>query len=103
MFKDTLFFASIFIVGFAILTLFLPIEMYDGYVLLDSGEILPEKMSLSYLIDKPSFIAEYVDFNVDDIKLYNSGWILVGIINIGLPMLLGFRMAIARKKKQNAK
>jgi hypothetical protein len=101
MFRETLLFAAIFAVVIALLTLFLPIELYDGYAVLESGELLQEKLSLSYLISKQEVIQKYDYIGVQDLRLNGIGWILVGIVNIGLPLLLGYRIAIARHKKRN--
>lgn len=94
-------FAVVFIVGIAILTLLLPVELYDGYAVLESGEFVQEKLSLSYLINKQHFLENYEDLGVQDIRLNGVGWILVGIVNIGIPFLLGYRIAIARHKKRD--
>ncbi len=89
-----------FMVLIAILTLTLPIELYDGVALLESGDLVPEKLSLSYLVNKEPFLNRYAALGVVDIQLKTIGWILVGIVNAGLPFLIGFRIAIARHKKR---
>jgi len=100
MYKETLMFAMIFIAGIALVTLLLPVELYDGYAVLESGEMVDEKLSLSYLVNKHRFLENYEHLGVQDIRLNGIGWILVGIVNIGLPFLLGYRIAIARHKKR---
>lgn len=103
MLRDTLFFASIFFFAIGVITLFLPVELYDGVALMENGTLEPEKLSLSYLLDKPQFLAQYEDYGVVDIQLNSVGWILVGIVNFGIPLLLGYRVAIARHKKRSLK
>ena len=101
MYRETLFFAAMFVVVITLLTLFLPVELYDGYVVLESGDLLPEKLSLSYLVNEQSFLESYEHLGVQEIRLNGIGWILVGIVNIGMPFLLGYRIAIARHKKRD--
>jgi hypothetical protein len=99
--RETVKFALIFFIGIALLTLLLPVELYDGYAVLENGDLVNEKLSLSYLVNKESFLQNYKHMGVQDIRLHGIGWILVGIVNIGIPFLLGYRVAIARHKKRD--
>lgn len=99
--RETLFFGSIIIVVFAIITLLFPIELYDGHAIYNDGTVAEEKISLSYLIHKEGFLAQYEEFGVVDIQLNNLGWIMIGIINFGFPMLLGYRIALKRIKRKS--
>ena len=101
MLRDTLIFAAIFLLAIGVITLFLPVELYDGHAILENGMKEPEKLSLSYLMNKSQFLAAYKEYNVVDIQLNPVGWVLVGIVNFGMPLLLGYRVAIARHKKRS--
>jgi hypothetical protein len=100
--SDMLKYGTLVLLGIAALTFFLPVELYDGYVLFDDGSQVDEKLSLSYLINKSSFLKGYADQGVIDIALKPVGWILVGIVNVGLPYLIGYRISIAKDKKRAA-
>ncbi len=102
MVNTALLYGGLILLVIAAITCFLPVELFDGYALLDDGSMVDEKLSLSYLINKSEFIKGYEDLGVVDIRLKPIGWILVGIVNIGLPFLLGYRIAIAKSKKQAA-
>jgi hypothetical protein len=98
--SDMLKYGTLVLLGIAAITCFLPVELYDGYALLDDGTKVDEKLSLSYLINKSSFIKGYADQGVVDIALKPVGWILVGIVNVGLPYLIGYRISMAKDKKR---
>lgn len=98
--NDTLKYGAIILLAIAAITCFLPVELYDGYALLQDGTMVDEKLSLSYLINKKEFIKNYEALGVVDIALKPVGWILVGIVNLGLPFLLGYRISIAKEKKR---
>jgi hypothetical protein len=98
--RDMLKYGFFILLAIAAITCFLPVELYDGYALLDDGSRADEKLSLSYLINKTSFLASYSDQGVVDIALKPVGWILVGIVNFGLPFLLGYRISIAKKNER---
>lgn len=100
MLKETISYGVLFMIAIAILTLFFPIELYDGVAVLDSQELVAEKLSLSYLVNKQAFIQSYSSYGVVDVKLNTLGWFLVFIVNFGMPLLLGFRVAVARHKKR---
>ena len=80
-------------------TLFLPIELYDGEAVYTSGETTDEKLSLSYLINKEQIISELNTTEVVDLRLKAIGWILVFIVNFGLPLLIGYRVSIYQKQQ----
>ena len=80
-------------------TLFVPIELYDGEVVYTSGETTDEKLSLSYLINKELVISELNSAEVVDIRLKPVGWILVFIVNFGLPLLIGYRVSIYQRQQ----
>lgn len=80
-------------------TLFLPIELYDGEAVYTSGETTDEKLSLSYLINKEQIISELNTAEVVDIRLKPIGWILVFIVNFGLPLLIGYRVSIYQRQQ----
>ena len=98
--RDSLLFGLLFVLVFAAITLLLPVELYDGYAVLSDGTLVDEKLSLSYLVQKESFLADYKEIGVVDLRLATLGWILVAIINFGFPLLLGYRIAVARSKKK---
>src|SRR5690606_34130099 len=80
-------------------TLFLPIELYDGEAVYTSGETTDEKLSLSYLIQKEQIISELNSHELVDIRLKPVGWILVFIVNFGLPLLIGYRVSIYQRQQ----
>lgn len=98
--RDTFLFGLGFMVLIAVLTLTLSIEMYDGVAVMANGELMDEKLSLSYLVNKTAFLQGYEAYGVVDIQLKTLGWIMIGILNFGFPFLLGFRVAVARHKKR---
>lgn len=100
--ENTLKFGVLFLLAIGLITIFLPVELYDGYAVLHDGAMVDEKLSLSYLVNKTEFIKNYEDMGVVDIRLKPIGWILVAIVNIGLPFLLGYRVSIAKNKKEAA-
>jgi len=99
MLKPTLQYGTLILIIVAAITLFLPVELYDGVAVLVDGTMVDEKLSLSYLLNKQKILASDTDLGVTDIRLKFVGWILVGIINVGLPYLLGFRIALAKERK----
>jgi Na+-driven multidrug efflux pump len=99
MLQKTLLYGLIIALVLAAITLFLPVELYDGYAIMADGERIEEKLSLSYFVNKSSFLSEYQTQGVKDIKLRPIGMILVFIINIGFPFLLGYRIALAKKQE----
>lgn len=98
--REIFFFATAFMLLIGFLTVLFPIELYDGYVVLEDGTTSDEKLSLSYFLDKPGFLAEYEELGIQDIHLNAVGWILFGIVNFGIPFLLGYRVTIALHKKR---
>lgn len=98
--RETFQYGVLILLAIAAITCFLPVELYDGFALMDDGTQVDEKLSLSYLINKGDFLKSYADKGVVDIALKPVGWILVGIINFGLPFLLGYRISIAKEKKR---
>ena len=100
--RDTLTYGLLILLAIAGITCFFPVELYDGVAILKDGTQVDEKLSLSYLINKAAFIKEYESLGVVDLALKPVGWILVGIVNIGLPFLLGYRISIAKDKKRVA-
>ena len=98
--SDTIKYGAVILLAIAAITCFLPVELYDGYALLSDGTQVDEKLSLSYLFNKSNFIQSYANRGVVDIALKTVGWILVGIVNLGLPFLLGYRISIAKEKKR---
>jgi hypothetical protein len=99
--RETLTYGLIFMVLIGLITLFLPVELYDGYAVLADGTLEPEKLSLSYFVQKNDFLARYKEFGVVDLKMNTLGWILVGIVNFAFPMLLGYRVSIAKRNKRD--
>ena len=83
-------------------TLLLPIELYDGKAVFESGETVDEKLSLSYLIRKEQVIAEADIPHLVDLRLSAIGWIMVLIVNLGLPLLIAYRVALYQKLKTNS-
>lgn len=82
------------------ITLFFPLEMYDGEVLYNSGLTEKQTLSLSYLVNKVEFLKNYP--NVKDIYLNTIGWVLVVCINFALPLMVAVR-SITKKKKNAIK
>lgn len=86
----------------AIATLFFPIELYDGVTVYASGEIIDEKLSLSYLVNKTEYLKTYENIGLIDLQLKTIGWVFVGLINFGLPLLIGFRVHLYQQAKREA-
>jgi hypothetical protein len=85
----------------AIATLFFPIELYDGIAIYASGEMVDEKLSLSYLINKTNYLKDYENIGLIDLQLKTVGWVFVGLINLGLPILIGYRYHLYQHSKRN--
>ena len=85
----------------AVTTLFFPIELYDGVAIYESGEMVDEKLSLSYLINKTDYLKAYESTGLIDLQLKAIGWVFVGLINFGLPLLIGFRVHLYQQAKRN--
>jgi hypothetical protein len=98
--REIFFFATSLMLIIGFLTFMFPIEIYDGYVVYEDGRTSDEKLSMSYFLDKPSFLAEYAEFGVADIHLKAVGWLMFGIVNFGIPLLVGYRIALALDKKR---
>jgi hypothetical protein len=101
MLQNTLLYGLIIAAIIAAITLFIPVELYDGYAIMGDGLKIEEKLSLSYFFNKSSFLADYKDQGVVDIALKPIGFILVFIVNIGLPFLLGYRIAVAKSQENS--
>lgn len=101
MLRNTLLYGLIIMLIIGAITLLIPIELYDGYALLEDGLKSEEKLSLSYFVNKSNFLSTYADRGVVDIALKPIGFILVFIVNFGLPLLLGYRIAIAKAQESS--
>lgn len=86
----------------ALTTLLFPIELYDGVAIYSTGDIVDEKLSLSYLINKTEYLKAYENIGLIDLQLKTIGWVFVGLINFGLPLLIGFRMYLYQQAKREA-
>lgn len=82
-----------------LITLLLPIELYDGLAVYNSGETESVKLSLSYLLQKQSYLNSIPD--LEDIRLNGIGWLMVIIVNFGLPILIGYRFYLHEKQKKS--
>lgn len=82
-----------------LITLLLPIELYDGLAVYNSGETESVKLSLSYLLQKQSYLNSIPD--LEDIRLNGIGWLMVIIVNFGLPALIGYRFYLHEKQKKS--
>lgn len=96
-------FSKRFFIAFAIclvvinaITLYFPLEIYDGVVLYNSGVTAKETLSLTYLINEVEFLKQYP--NVKDIYLNSIGWVLLVCVNFAFPLMIAARF-VSKKKK----
>jgi hypothetical protein len=92
--------ALVALISINLLTFLTPIELYDGVAELKSGEFYKEKLSLNYLINQQAFLDRPENEGIQSLRLNFIGYVLFTIINIGLPLLLGYRWSIAETKKK---
>lgn len=97
--KPILLFVSTSLLLLLIFLLF-PINLFDGV-------IEYEESLRSYSVEAPLSLSYFVGIGYDeadmeyvrDFYLTAKGWMLAGIVIVGLPGLLAFRLSLARNKK----
>jgi hypothetical protein len=82
----------------AALTLLLPIALYDGLAVYATGETESVKLSLHDLLQKHTYLQSVPD--LEDIRLNGIGWLMIIIVNFGLPILIGYRFFLHKKQKE---
>jgi hypothetical protein len=85
----------------ALITLFLPVELYDGEAVYTTGETESIKLSLHDLLQKKEHLQSIPD--LEDIRLNRIGWLMIIIVNFGLPVLIGYRFFLHDKQKKSAR
>jgi hypothetical protein len=93
---------NIFFICFVVIALLLfclPINLFDGIIILENGlqqEVINVPLSLSYFIGLGYDSADMV--NVKSFHLTGTGILLAACILVGLPLVVAMRFHLKRKK-----